>query len=729
MLHLIQPLWEQYFSQLWQGNSTAAHPAHQQQQEQLEQQASDNMTVPHAGFQLVQWCGVLVLRAAFHSNVGVKRLGLSGFLQLPSSTLQQLCWHGGWPALQELLLSLLPAFTDRKLVSQDAGGSASRRQAEATAALKQQLVGFLSSCVQLLQDADGPQQPQDLQLPKQQQHQHQQLVLCESVLQFLQAYLEQVTATGDRAAALVILLQALADAVTAAVAAAAAPSALKPEENTSSNIRDGLQRSADSQAARCSTRSHSSNVLHTIVRALAHAEFVHPAYLRPAICQALLQLVPCCLRPAAVTPADALLLLAASSSLVSSGAEPCTGLLDPQQQQQQELVQHVQQAQQVLAAGGFLCWLQAALGTERQAGSDAPGGGTGGEPCSCAEAVSLTAELLSSRAGSAVGGAQQHHAALYLLGMLAADLDSALQQELVAAIVQVTAGGQQKAAAIEQEDGASGAAGSQTQAQHQQQQQHSHGPQVYPMTACAWLVAGLTAALAAPCARTQQQELLPACAAQVLPILLQHHLSAISRPGGIYDQAWCGALIAAVAAAATRVELRAVVLKGLSHWLPNLTAWLAAAADPQARLQDQLMLLGSAHICCYAFPPGPKPSSTSGSGTHGQVNSENGPDTVSPPAVGAAAEAAMPGCQQMPLDVGVVVQCLKLLCKLQPAQITTTSAAAGSSDAAPAAANWSRMELTDTLLQLHASLLDQLVSAAAAAAGLTADIKELVFDR
>jgi hypothetical protein len=692
MLHLVQPLWAEWFTQLWEPSSSSRRSSSNSSHSQVQQQQQE----------VVRWCSVLVLRAAFHPNVGVKRLGLSGFLCLSTPTLQALMlphpaagpgpelasgpdssWPdagpGAWPLLQSLLLQLLPAFADRKVVAQSAGGSASSRQAEAVAALQQQLSRFLSTSILLLQQACAGRQQQ------------QQQYMCEPVEQLLVQYVEQATAVGDKAATLLFLLQALAEGVASAATAAAA--AVQSPNSVASGSSVAL--------------------LHALTRGLAHVEFVHPAYVRSEICRTVLQTVPYCLQPRAMGSTAVLSLLAACSPLVSGSgpASPTAAAAadgrDAASEQQQ------QGCREMFAARGFMDWVVAALlaaphshvaafaATDSAVAfiaSSADGAASGRHADGC----DLKAVLL---APGGTAAAQQHYTAVHCLGMLAAALPSVLQQELsetlsaAAAAVRNAAGGQQQ----------------------QQQRCQQQGQ----LTAASWLLAGVLAGLssrsecrsshpsmaaaaagaagagaagtgAAPSQwQQQQQQMLASCAAEVLPVLLQHHLASCTPPNATtYDPSWCGALVTAVAAAAAAageagVQVQGALQEVLSQWRMQLAPWLTAAVQPSADLNQQLLLLTTAHIACSAC----------GSQAGQSVNSSSRNSSSS-------SRAAAFG--------DAIDNCLQLLCQLTPSQtISSTSSTAVQADSSGSSSNsMSKMELTDMLLQLHASVLDQIVTAA-----------------
>ena len=285
MLHLIQPLWEQCCTQLWDSccssssSSNAPQPPHPTATTTSTCQvvtttggSSSSSSSSARGAELVRWCSVLVLRAAFHPNVGVKRLGLSGLLNLSTPTLTRLVAEGGWGPLQELMLLLLPAFADRKLVG---ASSSSSRQAEAVAALQSQVGSFVGRCMLLLQQQQ--QQRDDAVLEgSQQQQQQQQQHLHPAVLQLTVRYLEAApAAAGDKAPTLLFLLTALAQALKTAAA------------DTASTIS-----SSSSGGGSVSTEG----LLAALLRVLAHVEFAQPSQMRPQLCRAVLQLVPLCLK-------------------------------------------------------------------------------------------------------------------------------------------------------------------------------------------------------------------------------------------------------------------------------------------------------------------------------------------------------------------------------------------------------------------------------------------------
>jgi hypothetical protein len=189
----------------------------------------------------------------------------------------------------------------------------------------------------------------------------------------------------------------------------------------------------------------------------------------------------------------------------------------------------------------------------------------------------------------------------------------------------------------------------------------------------------------------------------VLPALLQHHLSIQARPGSAAagaDTAWSDAITAAVSTAAASTVLQPVLQQELAGWLGSVQSWLtAAAAQAGVSLQQQLQLLTSAHVACFALP--------------------------------AAAGGRDMKCSQLPGDV--LASCLKLLINLQPSRITSSGSTTSSSGSSSkeGSCGLSTLELTDRLLQLHAALLLQLVSAAAAAAGpwLTRDVRQQLTNR
>lgn len=633
MLHLIQPLWQQYFAPLWQqgqqqeGDAGACRPAHE------------------SGLSLVSWCSVLVLRAAFHSNAGVQRMGLAGFLQLDTELLRQLMQQqGAWPEIQQLLLQLLPAFADRKLVSQSAAGSASNRQAEAVAVLQHNLGSFLGRCMQLLQE-----QQQQQRENQEAEGQKGSLPTCAAVQQLLHAYLDQIVATGDRVATLLLLINALAEGLGAAFP--------NPACGSSSSVRTGPQGS--------SSTGSPEGLLPVILRVLGAAAFAQPAYQRPALCRAVQQLVPHCLQPCSAGPAGALSLLAACSPLVGA-AQPSSGCsAGDAQQQQQETAQRVEQYRTVFGCSGFLQWLQAALESPECNSSTSAGAGAAAAAAGSKHSVSggvLGALLLDvGRASSTL--AQQQYAALHCLGMLASDLGQQLMQALVQALQQTTA------AAVQ-------CAGDAHAVRSQQQ-----------LTACAALLAGSIAGSSSAKQhqppQQQQQQPVVSCVAAVLPALLQHHLTLCASGSAAFDADWCETLVAVVAAAAANTQLHHVMLPQLSGWLQQLPDWLATAASrqPAVSLQEQVLLLTSARTACCAL-------------------------TAAAAVQGSASEHAGSHQQQL-LQDSQLVACLRLLCQLTPSQVISTSGTTNSSS------SLSKMELTDLLLQLHAAVLHQLVAAAA----------------
>jgi hypothetical protein len=671
---------------------------------------------------------VLVLRAAFHPNVGVKRLGLSGLFQLSTSTLWDLMTNqGAWPALQELLLQLLPAFSDRKLVSPAAGGSASSKQAGAVAALQQQLAGFISSCVQILQAAsaagqgtcsDGRQQQEQRQQQQdqrqQQQEQRQQQLglgpLRPGVVQLLLRYLEQAVTSSDTAATLQFLLQAVADGLTSAardspVAATVLTGDARPDTFASTIISSPQSPNSSSTNA---SSSSSSELLQAFTRVLAHAEFVHPAYVRPDICRTVLQLVGYCLQDQPVGPAAVLSLLAACSPLIVHATASPSSIAGVQQQQQWQhaSTMKVHQHMQIFAADGFLQWLQAAL--------------TG--PSNSQYSSKVQGVLAGSTGGTV--SIQQQYTALYCLGMLVFDLGPQLQEQLVQAVHMTV---HQVLQQTDQQAGLPAGAGWQ---QQQQQQQ---------LTAAAWLIAGAAAAALAntlaagsigscgtlqPPQLQQQQQMLVSCVADVLPQLLRHHLAANTPPQvAAYDTDWCPALAAAVsaAAAAAASQLGRIVCSELSDWCAHLESWLLAAVEPEVSLQQQLQLLTVAQIACF----GMLHSSTDPTCTRSRHESSS---AAAPNAPGVREACKNSSGQHRTLSGDQLDSCLLLLCKIAPSS-TIGNGNDRSSASSNSSSSLSKSELTDKMLQLHAAVLDQCVTAAAAQGALTQDTREWVFKR
>jgi hypothetical protein len=171
------------------------------------------------------------------------------------------------------MLLLLPAFADRKLVG--ASSSSSSRQAEAVAALQSQLGSFVGRCMLLLQQQQ--QQRDDAALEGSQQQQQQQQ-LHPAVLQLTVRYLEAApAAAGDKAPTLLFLLTALAQALKTAAA------------DTASTISSSSSSSGGGSVSM-------EGLLAALLRVLAHVEFAQPSQVRPQLCRAVLQLVPLCLK-------------------------------------------------------------------------------------------------------------------------------------------------------------------------------------------------------------------------------------------------------------------------------------------------------------------------------------------------------------------------------------------------------------------------------------------------
>jgi hypothetical protein len=562
MLHLIQPVWEQHFEQLWRA---AAHASQQQQQQgQID-----------AGL-LVRWCSVLVLRGACHPNVTVKRLALAGFLQLQPTTLQQLVSCGGWPALQHLLLQLLPALEDRKLVMLTGAGSATARQAQAVQQLQRQLSAFLTTCQQLLLVVK-PEGVAAVHLLQQLQH----------------AYVEQAVAASERAPTLLFALQALADAAFGA-----------PQDSGGGSS------------------SSSGPVLQALTRALGAVPLMHPGHLQPPLKHTVLQLVAACCRPQDCTPATAVQLLAGGGGSMPVVAAAAV----------QVSPEHHQQQQHVFAAPGFLPWLEDAL----------THGAASSEP-----AANLLQWLQAALASSGVGE-EQRHAAMHTLGLLAWESCPAVQQGIAGAVL-------------------GAAAASPTTDQEQ-----------WHPTAAAWLVCGLVAGLSG---RGTASDCLEACVAQALPALLRRHQVSSSSSTSCYCGSWCQAVVALASTAAGTPRVRPELSQQLQSWLPSLERDLSAAADADATLDHQLLLLSSALVACAALQP-PATGESSGSSTG--------------------------------LPLGALLQ---QLLQLEPAQqLSASSSSIGS-----------KMELTDRLLTHHARLMQQLV--AAAGGQLPGTIKQQLFTR
>jgi hypothetical protein len=473
--------------------------------------------------------------------------------------------HNGWQQLQALLLQLLAAFENEKLVSDVAAGSAMTRQAQAVAALQQQLTGFLATCIAALLEQ------------QQQQVGGKQVDLVASLLT---AYMDRVVEVSERAPTAAVLLQAVADAMSQVASAAAAAGIC----NSTGDSHNGSSSSSNKTGS--NTRSSPplcelgpQELLAHFSAVLAHVSYLHPGYMRPNIQQAVLRLVPLC------------------SSTGSCGAEVALGLLAASKKNMQQIP---------AAAGGdgnaecFMAWLDAALSAQVESAAAAAAGGKVSQ-------LQLWLQPLQDQASCAAAPPQLK--LLHCLGLVSASLCDSNQQA-VAAVLQN--GAVALGSAAEDFKGSVGPAAAAAAAAW--------------TTALACLACGVaasmqttaTAAAAGSDASTHSAPSATALAAslqQLLPALLHHHRT-VYAAAGVYSPTWVSWLTqllqhvrhtspppsAAAAALDPRhwQQLQTAVLGELTHWQQRLAADVAAAAAA-AELDQQLLLLSTSHMACYSL--------------------------------------------------------------------------------------------------------------------------------
>jgi hypothetical protein len=587
----------------------------------------------------------------------VRRLGLASLFELPASTLQHLIAHSGWPQLQALLLQLLAAFENEKLVSEVAAGSAMTRQAQAGAALQQQLTGFLANCLAAL--------------VKQQQQRQQQVRDKQGnlVASLLTAYLDRVVEVSERAPTAAVLLQAVADASSQVASAAAAAVAAAAAAGLSHSTADMNSSSSSRSPSTTLCELGPQELLAHFSAVLAHVRYLHPAYMRPQLQRAVLQLVPLCCSAASCGAAVALSLLAASSNLQQNAA----------------------------AAGGevkcFITWLDAALSAPAESAATA----------AAAADVSLSQlqlwlQPLQQRSSSAAALPQLK--LLHCSGLVSARLCNG-NQLAVAAVLQdgaaaVVGSVRGVAAGVNGSIGPPGAAAA--------------------ATALACLACGVVVSLqrrtAAAAASGASRLHTPSAAAvaaslqQLLPALMHHHRTV--HAAGLYSPTWVSWLTQLLqnvlrtpppppAAAAADLcqwqQLHTTVIGELASWQQQLAGDCAAAAAA-AELDRQLLLLSTSHTACYSLP-----CSTS---QRSSLVTES-------------------------LSAAELDSCLQSLCQLEPGSSFSDEWQAKA--ASSSSSSVSRSEMTDALLELRLLLVAQLVAAAAAAGAVSGSTQQLVFHR
>jgi hypothetical protein len=447
--------------------------------------------------------------------------------------------HSGWPQLQTLLLQLLAAFENEKLVSDVAAGSAVGRQAQAVAALQQQLTSFLAACL------SGLSEQQQFQQQQQQQQQGKQNRLVAS---FLTAYLDRVVEVSERAPTAAVLLQAVADAA----AAAADPLNSTGTSGSSSSTPNTTLCDLDPQ-----------QLLAHVGAVLAHVNYLHPAYMRPQIQRALLQLVPLCCIASSCGGEVPLSLLATSGN--TAAAE----------------------------AGCFMQWLDAAFSAPAEQAAAAPASGS----------LSQLQVWLQPLQQSSSTAALPQLKLLQCLGLAAAGISSSNQQAVAAVLLEGATAVGQSAAAV-------GGA-----------QASVIPPSAAVVTALACLACGVAASLqpttseAAAAASTASNQGMSAAVLndslqQLVPALLRYHKT-VHAAAGVYDITWLtwlaqllqNALNAPPPAAADvgqRQQLQSAVLTELVAWQQQLAADVVAAAAA-AELDQQLLQLSTAHMTCFSL--------------------------------------------------------------------------------------------------------------------------------
>jgi hypothetical protein len=484
--------------------------------------------------------------------VSVRRLGLASIFGLPTPTLQFIILHGGWQQLQALLLQLLGAFESEKLVSDVAAGSATGRQAQAVAALQQQLTAFLAACMAVLQKQCAGQ---------------------DVLASLIRAYLDRVVEVAERAPTAAVLLQAAADAAsqaTAAPAPAPAPA-------------DALQASSNG--------THSSNqicdlspqqLLTHVGAVLAQVHYLHPTHLRPQIQSAVLQLVPLCCSASSCGAEAPLSLLAASGNTAAAAAAAATAA--------------------DASRGGFMQWLDAALSARAAAEEETAGGGQFTQ-------LQLWLQPLQSSSSSSRSSTPvlPQLKLLQSLGLAAVCLSSS-NQETVADVLNRGAAAVKRSAAAavaEQSDVTCSAAAAATALA-------CLGCGVAASLQPSKIAAAGAAGASIVGKHYTPSTMLLASLQQLVPVLLRHH-KCVYASAGVYDATWVhwltqllqNVLHPAAAAAATAhaeewKQLQSGVFTELATWQQHLATDLAHAAVA-AELDQQLLLLSTSHMTCYSL--------------------------------------------------------------------------------------------------------------------------------
>lgn len=223
-------------------------------------------------------------------SVSVRRLGLAALFELPEDTLQNIITCGGWQQLQALLLQLLGAFENDKLVSEMGAGSATSKQAQAVQVLQEQLQCFVTNCITIVY---RQQQQQDL------------------VADLVTAYLDRVVEVSKRAATAWLLIQALLAAVRLGMYA---------RERLGNGSRGGSSGKHGSTIVPL-CRLTPQQLLSHVGGVLAHTHYLHPAHLRLDMQLCLLELVPACCSARDCGADAALSVLAAAGSAAAVKAD------------------------------------------------------------------------------------------------------------------------------------------------------------------------------------------------------------------------------------------------------------------------------------------------------------------------------------------------------------------------------------------------------------------------
>jgi hypothetical protein len=591
-------------------------------------------------------------------------LGLASLFQLPSSTLQHLIAHSGWQQLQALLLQLLAAFENEKLVSEVAAGSAMTRQAQAVAALQQQLTGFLVECLTALS-----------QQQQQQQQQHQQVgdKQGDLVASLLTAYLDRVVEVSERAPSAAVLLQAAADATSQVASAAAVAAGL----SNSTAITNSSSRGSSMKPISTLCELGPQELLAHFSAVLAHVSYLHPAYMRPRIHRAVLQLVPLCCSAPSCGAAVALSVLAASTNLQQNAAAAAAAGDD--------------------VAECFMTWLDAALSSPAESAETAAAAAADGS----LSQLQLWLQPLQEKSSSAAALPQLK--LLHCLGLVSARLCDSNQQA-IAAVLQAGAA----AVAGSSAEVSAGVEGTVAPA---------GDAAAAAATALACLACGVavslqtcTAAAASDASRhdTPSATAVAAGLQQLLPALLRHHRT-VHAAVGVYKPTWVNWLMqllqnvlhtspqsaaeAAAADARHRQQLQAAVLGELTIWQQQLAGDCAAAAAAAA-LDQQLLLLSTSHMACYSL----------------QCSTDQQRNHVTDS-----------------LTAAEVDSCLQSLCQLEPG--SSFSGEWQAQAASSSSSSVSRSEMTDCLLELRLLLVAQLVAAAGAVGVVPGSTQQLVFHR